>query len=111
LFAFAVVAASLGLMRSSHAYQTGDAKWSTVTNKGADSMQWECEYDTSDECAAAVAGTGGYCAVNPFWRPDKRLMGAEWLAPLPAALVRRLFAQHATMKLFPHFAALAGASR
>jgi hypothetical protein len=27
-----------------------------VTNKGADSMQWECEYDTSQECASAVAG-------------------------------------------------------
>jgi hypothetical protein len=73
--ALAVVAASLCMARASYAYQTGDAKWCTVTNKGADSMQWECEYESSDECAAAVAGTGGYCAVNPFWRPDQKSNG------------------------------------
>jgi Protein of unknown function (DUF3551) len=75
VFAFAVVAASLCMIRASHAYQTGDAKWCRVTNKGADSMQWECEYETSEECAAAVAGTGGYCAINPFWRPDQSSNG------------------------------------
>jgi len=57
--------------RTSHAYQTGDAKWCVVTNKGADTMQWDCEYDTSDDCAKDVAGTGGFCAVNPLWRPDQ----------------------------------------
>ncbi len=72
IFLFGIVAAVLCLNAPpSHAYQTGDSKWCTVTNKGADSMQWECDYDTSDECAAAVAGTGGYCAINPFWRPDQ----------------------------------------
>ncbi len=72
IFLIGIVAAVLCLnTHPSHAYQTGDSKWCTVTNKGADSMQWECDYDTSDECAAAVAGTGGYCAINPFWRPDQ----------------------------------------
>jgi uncharacterized protein DUF3551 len=72
MFAFVIVAAVLCMnTQASYAYQTGDLKWCTVSNKGADSMQWECEYDTSDECAAAVAGTGGYCAINPFWRPDQ----------------------------------------
>jgi hypothetical protein len=76
MFAFGIVAAVLCMnTRASHAYQTGDSKWCTVTNKGADSMQWECEYDTSDECAVAVAGTGGYCAINPFWRPDQSSNG------------------------------------
>jgi hypothetical protein len=69
MFAFGIVAAVLCMNpRASHAYQTGDSKWCTVTNKGADSVQWECEYDTSDECAAAVAGTGG-------WRPDQSSTG------------------------------------
>jgi hypothetical protein len=72
--------------QASHAYQTGDSKWCVVMNKGADSMQWECEYDTSDECATAVAGTGGYCAINPFWRPDQKSNGALSSAPLPAAV-------------------------
>lgn len=72
IFLFGFAAAVLCLnARPSHAYQTGDSKWCTVTNKGADSLQWECDYDTSEECAAAVAGTGGYCAINPFWRPDQ----------------------------------------
>ena len=76
MFAFGIVAAVLCMnTQASHAYQTGDSKWCTVTNKGADSIQWECEYDTSDECAAAVAGTGGYCAINPFWRPDQSSTG------------------------------------
>jgi len=71
IFALGLLAAVLCMnSRPSHAYQTGDSKWCTVTNNGA-SMQWQCEYDTSDECAAAVVGTSGYCAINPFWRPDQ----------------------------------------
>jgi len=72
MFAFGLLAVVLSMnTRSSHAYQTGDSKWCAVTNKGADTMQWDCEYDTSDHCAAAIVGTGGYCAINPFWRPDQ----------------------------------------
>jgi hypothetical protein len=56
---------------TSDAYQTGDAKWCLVSNKGADSMQWDCEYDTSDDCAKDVAVTGGFCAMNPLWRADQ----------------------------------------
>jgi hypothetical protein len=52
MFAFVIVATVLCMnTQASHAYQTGDSKWCVVMNKGADSMQWECEYDTSDECA------------------------------------------------------------
>jgi hypothetical protein len=63
MFAFVIVAAVLCMnTQASHAYQAGDSKWCVVTNKGADSMQ--CEYDTSDECATAVAGTGGRCLTR-----------------------------------------------
>ena len=71
--ALAFTALILGLcmsMGASHAYQTGDSRWCAVTNKGADAMQWDCEYDTSEECASVIAGTGGFCALNPLWRPD-----------------------------------------
>ena len=48
IFALGLLAAVLCMnSRPSHAYQTGDSKWCTVTNNGA-SMQWQCEYDTSD---------------------------------------------------------------
>jgi hypothetical protein len=73
--AFGIVAAVLCVnTRLSHAYQTGDSKWCTVTDKGT-VLEWECEYDTSEECAAAVAGARGYCAINPFWRPDQSSNG------------------------------------
>jgi hypothetical protein len=67
----AAVAGALGAnVRTSLAYQLGDSRWCAVVNKGADVLGWDCEYDSSDECAAAIAGTGGFCAVNPYWRPD-----------------------------------------
>jgi len=76
MVAVVIVAVVLSMnARASHAYQTGDSQWCLVTNKGADSMQWECEYDTSNDCATAVAGTGGYCAINPFWQSDKSSHG------------------------------------
>jgi len=54
---------------ASYADSFGDSRWCAVTNKG-DVMTWDCEYDSSDECASAIVGSGGYCAVNPYWRPD-----------------------------------------
>jgi Protein of unknown function (DUF3551) len=63
---FAVFAAALVAdVRASLAYQSGDSQWCTVTDKG-DLMAWECEYDSNEECAAAIASTGGYCAINPY---------------------------------------------
>jgi Protein of unknown function (DUF3551) len=70
-FAFGTLVVALCTsIRPSHAYQTGDSRWCAVTNKGADTMQWDCEYDTSEDCASAIAGSGAFCAVNPLWRPD-----------------------------------------
>jgi hypothetical protein len=68
LAAFATVALCI-TMRASHADSLGDSRWCAVTNKG-DVMTWDCEYDSSDECASAIVGTGGYCTMNPYWRPD-----------------------------------------
>jgi Protein of unknown function (DUF3551) len=76
VFALGIIAAVFFMnTRPSHAYQTGDAKWCLVTGKGGDNMQWECEYDTSDECASHLATPGGYCALNPYWRPDQSSNG------------------------------------
>jgi Protein of unknown function (DUF3551) len=71
VFAFVAVAGALSInMRASHADSFGDSRWCAVTNKGGDVMTWDCEYDSSDECASAIASSGGYCAINPYWRPD-----------------------------------------
>jgi hypothetical protein len=69
---FAAAAGALGAnVRTSLAYQSGDSRWCAVVNKGGDVMGWDCEYDSSEECAAAIAGSGGaYCAVNPYWQPS-----------------------------------------
>jgi hypothetical protein len=77
IFAFGIVAAVLCMnTRPSHAYQTGESEWCTITNIGGGDSHWSCDYDTSDECAAAVAGTpGGSCAINPYWRPDQSSNG------------------------------------
>jgi len=71
MFAFGIAATVLCMSaRASHAYQTGDEKWCLVLNKGADTLQWDCEYETSEDCAKEVAVTVGFCAINPLWRPD-----------------------------------------
>ena len=47
MLAFVIVAVVSSMnTRAGRAYQTGDSKWCAVTNKGADSMQWDCEYMT-----------------------------------------------------------------
>jgi len=70
VFVFAAFAAALCLnVRAGHADSNGDSQWCAVTNKG-DVMTWDCEYDSSDECGSAIVGSGGYCALNPYWRPN-----------------------------------------
>lgn len=70
-FAVAIVAAALCLDADpSHAGMYGDSRWCAVTNQGTDAFQWDCEYDTIEECTPAVlTGNRGYCAMNPYWRP------------------------------------------
>jgi hypothetical protein len=55
-------------IRISHAYQTGDSRWCAVTNKGADTMSCDCEYESSDECARAIRWQWRLRAINPYWR-------------------------------------------
>jgi hypothetical protein len=45
------------------------SQWCAVTDKG-DIMAWECEYGSSDEYAAAIAGSGGQCAINSYRHSD-----------------------------------------
>jgi uncharacterized protein DUF3551 len=71
-FAVAVVAAALCLdAGTSHA---GNSRWCVVTNQGTDALNWDCEYETIEDCTPAVlTGNRGFCATNPYWRaaPDQ----------------------------------------
>jgi len=55
---------------ASHASVYGDSRWCAVSNQGPDALNWDCEYDTIEDCQPAVlTGNRGFCAMNPFWRP------------------------------------------
>lgn len=54
---------------ASQAGMYGNARWCAVTNDGGDSMSWDCEYDTQEDCAPAVLQANrGFCSQNPYWR-------------------------------------------
>ena len=71
--ALAVAAASAAICfepAASHAGMYGDSRWCAVSNQGSDALNWDCEYDTIEDCQPAVlTGNRGFCAMNPFWRP------------------------------------------
>jgi hypothetical protein len=54
---------------ASRASQIGDDKWCAVTDTAGDAIVWDCEFDTAEDCAPAVAvGTRGFCALNPSYQ-------------------------------------------
>jgi hypothetical protein len=57
-FAFATLGVALCANMRVHANE--ESRWCIVTNKGGSAITWDCEYDTSEECASAVAVTGGF---------------------------------------------------
>ena len=68
--AIAALAAAIFLhVAASHAGLYGNPRWCAVTNQGSDALNWDCEYDTAEDCTPAVlTGNRGFCAINPFWR-------------------------------------------
>jgi hypothetical protein len=70
--AVAVCSVVLFLMpTASEAGMQGDAQWCAVTDSGGENVNWDCEYDTVEECKPAVTNAArGFCALNPYWRPD-----------------------------------------
>jgi hypothetical protein len=55
---------------TSHAGMYGNSRWCAVTDQGSDVLNWDCEYDTVEDCMPAVlAGNRGFYAINPYWRP------------------------------------------
>jgi len=67
--AIAAVAAAIFLNVAASAGLYGNSRWCAVTNQGSDALNWDCEYDTAEDCTPAVlTGNRGFCAINPFWR-------------------------------------------
>ncbi|MGC1778392.1 MAG: DUF3551 domain-containing protein [Xanthobacteraceae bacterium] len=54
---------------SGHAL-TGDAPWCAVTEIGPGEVEWDCHYQTVEQCAPnVVAGNRGFCNLNPYYVP------------------------------------------
>ena len=46
----------------------GDAPWCAVREIGSGEVEWDCEYNSVEECApTVVAGNRGFCNVNPHY--------------------------------------------
>jgi hypothetical protein len=73
IFAAATAAAILCCgIPASRAATYGDDKWCAVSNDGGDAINWNCQFDTVDDCSPAIlAGNRGFCAINPYWRPPE----------------------------------------
>jgi len=53
---------------STKAKAYGDAPWCAVRSLGTGEVEWDCEYNSVDECAPTViAGNRGFCNPNPYW--------------------------------------------
>ena len=67
-FAGAAVLTLLGLT-SGHAL-SGNAPWCAVVEIGAGEVEWDCHYQTIEQCRPNVlAGNRGFCDHNPYYVP------------------------------------------
>lgn len=49
---------------------SGDAPWCAVVDIGFGEMEWDCYYQTIEQCAPnVVAGNRGFCNLNPYYVP------------------------------------------
>ena len=73
----------LAAMTSGHAL-SGNAPWCAVVEVGAGEIEWDCHYQTAEQCAPnVVAGNRGFCNVNPYYVP-----------PPPGGYARHLTRHH-----------------
>ena len=62
----------------------GNAPWCAVVEIGDGEVEWDCQYQTIEQCAPnVVAGNRGFCNLNPYNVPSAA-------APVPARHPRRL---------------------
>lgn len=59
----------LAEMTTGHAL-SGDAPWCAVVEIGAGEVEWDCHYQTIEQCRPnVIAGNRGFCNLNPYYRP------------------------------------------
>jgi len=83
LLAIGGVAAVLCLEIPSSQALVGNAPWCAVIAIGDGEIEWDCEYQTIEQCAPnVVAGNRGFCNLNPYNVPAA---GAPLLHPKHSA--------------------------
>jgi hypothetical protein len=69
----AIVAASfaLGSILGPHtARASGDSPWCAISQVGDGDGQWDCQYETVEECVPhVIQGNRGNCSPNPHYTP------------------------------------------
>jgi hypothetical protein len=69
ILAFAAIAISLSW--SARPGAAREAPWCAVIGTGEDSVYWDCQYNTFEQCRPNVlAGSRGWCNPNPYATPD-----------------------------------------
>jgi hypothetical protein len=68
----AAAAAALFLLEIAPGHAlTGNAPWCAVVEIGPGEVEWDCHYQTEQECAPdVVAGNRGFCNHNPYYVPQ-----------------------------------------
>lgn len=70
VWAFAGAAALLFATIPSCWALSGNAPWCAVVEIGAGEVEWDCHYQTVEQCAPnVVAGNRGFCNPNPYYVP------------------------------------------
>ena len=67
---FASAATLLLLHTTSGHALSGDAPWCAVVDIGFGEIEWDCHYQTIEQCRPNVlAGNRGFCNLNPYYKP------------------------------------------
>jgi hypothetical protein len=74
---------ALGSILGPHAaHASGDAPWCAITQVGDGDGQWDCQYETVDECVPHIlAGNRGNCSPNPYYIPPPPAAAAPSTSP------------------------------
>lgn len=76
---------------SSQAQTYGNAPWCAVIELGQGEVQWQCVYQTVEQCAPnVIAGNRGFCNLNPYNVPQHAAPPARVRHHLPRHVHKHL---------------------
>ena len=62
---------------------SGDAPWCAIAEVGDGDGQWDCQYETVQECVPNVlAGNHGHCSPNPYYSPPPATASVPGKGPI-----------------------------